>query len=197
MRMYEMFMGPFAEAIPWDTKGIVGVRRFLDKVNSLSDKVKKNIKSDEHLIHKTIKKVTEDINEFRFNTAVSALMIMVNEMHNQKEVGQEVYDKFLVLLSPFAPHLTEEIWEKFGNKASIHLQPWPEYDPELAKENEIEFVIQINGKVKDKCVMPADVSEEDVLQYIEKSERIQKLISDKQIVKKIFVPGKLLNIVVK
>lgn len=198
MRMYEMFMGPFAEAIPWDTKGILGVRRFLDRVNSLSEKVEKDGRNvDEHLVHKTIKKVTEDINEFRFNTAVSALMIMVNEMHNHKEVGQGAFEKLLLLLSPFAPHLAEELWEKLGNKESIHLEFWPQFDPKLSKDKEIEFVIQVNGKVKDKCLMSADVAEEDVLQYIEKSEKIQKIISSKQVVKKIFVPGKLLNIVVK
>ncbi|MBU2229427.1 alpha/beta fold hydrolase, partial [Patescibacteria group bacterium] len=197
MRMYEMFMGPFAEAIPWDTKGILGVRRFLDKANLLFEKVQKNAEFDRNLVHKTIKKVTEDINEFRFNTAVSALMIMINEMNNQKEVGQEAFEKFLLLLSPFAPHLAEELWKKLGHEESIHLSPWPQFDSNLAKDEEIEFVIQINGKLKDKSMMPTDVTEEDVLQYIERNEKIQKLISEKQVVKKIFVPGKLLNIVVK
>ena len=197
MRMYEMFMGPFAEAIPWDTKGILGVRRFLDKANLLFEKVKKSAEFDRNLVHKTIKKVTEDINEFHFNTAVSALMIMINEMNNQKEVGQEAFEKFLLLLSPFAPHLAEELWKKLGHKESIHLSPWPHFDSNLAKDEEIEFVIQINGKLKDKSMMPTDVTEEDVLQYIERNEKIKKLISDKQVINKIFVPGKLLNIVVK
>ncbi|MFA6572923.1 MAG: leucine--tRNA ligase [Patescibacteria group bacterium] len=202
LRMYEMFMGPFAEAIPWDTKGIVGVRRFLDKVYLLGLRAKglgvkgvdEKIKS---LLHKTIKKVTEDINEFRFNTAVSALMILVNEMQGARKIDKITFEKLLLILSPFAPHLTEELWLQLGNNKSIHLESWPKFDPRLVKDQKIEFVIQINGKLKDKCLMPADVTEEDVLQYLEQSSKIQELIADKQVVKKIFVPGKLLNIVVK
>ncbi|MFA6524803.1 MAG: leucine--tRNA ligase [Patescibacteria group bacterium] len=202
LRMYEMFMGPFAEAIPWDTKGIVGIRRFLDKVYQLGIRgegignrdVDEKIQS---LLHKTIKKVTEDINEFRFNTAVSALMILVNELQGEVKVSKNTIEKLLLILSPFAPHLTEELWNNLGNKDSIHLQTWPKFDAKMVKDAEIEFVIQINGKLKDKCLMPADVTEEDVLQYIEQNSKIQKLIADQQVIKKIFVPGKLLNIVVK
>ncbi|PIS42431.1 MAG: leucine--tRNA ligase [Candidatus Kerfeldbacteria bacterium CG08_land_8_20_14_0_20_40_16] len=202
MRMYEMFMGPFSEAIPWDTKGIVGVRRFLDKICKLKVqnlKLKTTAQNSklESLLHKTIKKVTEDIENFRFNTAVSTLMELANAMEKQKELPLTHYKILVTLLSPFAPHLSEELWEKLGHKESIFKEEWPKHDPDLAKESEVEFVIQVNGKVRDKMQLPADISEEEAISKAEQSKKIKKHLSGKQVVKKIFVPGKLLNIVIR
>ncbi|PIY97053.1 MAG: hypothetical protein COY66_01460 [Candidatus Kerfeldbacteria bacterium CG_4_10_14_0_8_um_filter_42_10] len=207
LRMYEMFMGPFSEAIPWDTKGIVGVRRFLDRVyrlgargnehGAMSTGPKAQDSGLKVLLNKTIKKVTEDIENFRFNTAVSALMVLVNEMEKQKQLPITHYQLLITLLSPFAPHLSEELWEKLGHKESIFKEKWPQYDPNLAKESEIEFVIQVNGKVRDRMQLPADISEKEAIKKAEQSEKIKKYLDRRQVVKKIFVKGKLLNIVVK
>jgi len=204
-RLYEMFMGPFDEAISWDVKGIVGMRRFLEKVRKLFGKEKAvvSIKEDkeiEKLIHKTIKKVTEDIENFRFNTAISALMILVNELQG-KNYGIWHLKTLISLLAPFTPHFAEEIWQKLNPKpytlkVSIHSQPWPKYDPKLAKEEIITLVIQINGKVRDKIEVEADISEEKAKELAISQEKIKKWIEKKEIKKVIFIPGKLINIVV-
>jgi leucyl-tRNA synthetase len=207
-RLYEMFMGPFEEAISWDPKGIVGTKRFLDKVWNLFGKEKSVIPEEEDreiekLIHKTIKKVTEDIENFRFNTAVSALMILVNELQN-KNYGIWHLKTLLLLLAPFAPHITEELWQqhfikklKFKIKNSIHSQLWPKYDPKLIKEEMITLVIQVNGKVRDKIEVEATISEEKAKELAISREKIKKWIEGKEIKKVVFVPGKLINIVVE
>ncbi|HMB65673.1 MAG TPA: leucine--tRNA ligase, partial [Patescibacteria group bacterium] len=152
MRVYEMFMGPFSQSIAWSTNGLVGARKFLDKVWSLSEKVDSGNEDDKEvisLLHKTIKKVGEDIEDFKLNTAVSAMMIFVNKL-NENEVGsvsRGTYESLLKILSPFAPHLTEEIWENLGNKDSIFRQNWPQHDPELAKDETVELVIQVMVKL--------------------------------------------------
>jgi len=206
LRLYEMFMGPYGDAIPWSTTSLVGMNRFLERmwnlnvkcqmsnVKSISNTKCQNPKLDQ-LLHKTIKKVTEDIENLKFNTAISALMILLNEMEKEKEIFKIHYSKFLILLSPFAPHIAEEIWEALGNKESIHLQSWPEYDKELAKEKEIILVVQINGKLRDQIKAPADISEIDAKKLALESEKIKKWIEGKEIRKVIFVKGRLVNIV--
>lgn len=201
MRVYEMFMGPFSEAISWDTKGIVGVRRFLDRVYKQIMKVK-NLSNDNNemskiMTHLFTKSIVIGLENFRFNTCISDFMRWSNNWEKNEFIYQNEYETFLLLLSPFAPHLAEELWEKLGHKESIFKEKWPEYDPKLAKESEIEFVIQVNGKVRDKMKLSVDVSEEEAIRQAEQSEKIKKNISGKKVVKKIFVPGKLLNIVVK
>jgi leucyl-tRNA synthetase len=210
VRLYEMFMGPYGDAIPWSTTSLVGMNRFLDRVWNLKSRIKNEelrIKNEklESLLHKTIKKVTEDIENLKFNTAISALMILLNEMSacgGSAEGGEKTnlsiiqYSKFLILLSPFTPHITEEIWEALGNKESIHLQKWPEYNPELAKEKEINLVIQINGKLRDQIKTSADISEADAKKLALESEKIKKWIAGKEVRKVIFVKGRLVNIVV-
>jgi leucyl-tRNA synthetase len=205
-RLYEMFMGPFEEAISWDPKGIVGTKRFLDKVWNLFGKEKSVIPEEEDreiekLIHKTIKKVTDDIENFRFNTAVSALMILVNELQG-KNYGIWHLKTLLLLLAPFAPHICEELWQihfvkslKSKVYSSIHFQPWPKYDPKLIKEEMITLVIQVNGKVRDKIEVEATISEEKAKELALSREKIKKWIGGKEIKKVIFVPGKLINIV--
>jgi len=216
MRIYEMFMGPFEDSIPWSPRGVIGARRFLEKVWKLSAKreaqsAKLNLGKDvsasslrgqdlERLMHQTIKKVSEDIENFKFNTAISALMILVNELEKEKEIPLTLYSKFLILLSPFAPHLCEELWEKIGNSESIFSpssrQKWPEYDNAKIREEKIELVIQINGKVRDRAPVAADISEEEAKKMALGREKIKKWTGGKKAKKIIFVPRKLVNIVV-
>ncbi|PIU02008.1 leucine--tRNA ligase [bacterium (Candidatus Torokbacteria) CG09_land_8_20_14_0_10_42_11] len=201
MRIYEMFMGPFEDSIPWSDRGVVGCRRFLDKVYNLKSKIS-NLKSAcqnsniEKLLHKTIRKVSEDIEEMKFNTAISALMILINAMEREDNLPLILYSKFLILLSPFAPHISEELWEKIGNKGSICKEKWPKYDNAKIQEEKIELVIQVNGKVRDRAIAAADISEEEVKKMALDREKIKKWIGGKNAKKIIFVQGKLLNIVV-
>jgi len=211
LRMYEMFMGPLEDMKPWNTKGIMGLKRFLEKAWKISGKSQvkgiigqENTEGDEknkvqlmRALHKTIKKVTDDIEEFKFNTAISQMMIFVNEMDGWVSVPKDIFSKFLLLLSPFAPHLTEELWHELEHKESIFKEKWPKHDSELIKDETIELVIQINGKLRDTIEVDADISEEEARKVALESEKIQKWIDGKKIVKVIFVKGKLVNIVVK
>ncbi len=198
LRLYEMFMGPFSQNIAWSTDGVKGVRRFLEKVWKLHEKINKNKldnKKTEALIHKTIKKVTEDIENFRFNTAISQMMILVNEMEKEKELQVASYELLIIILSSFAPHIAEELWNKLGRKESIFLQKWPEYDPEIIKDEKITLVIQVNGKVRDSIEADAGISEAEAKELAMQSEKIKTRTAGKEIKKIIFVKGKLINIV--
>ncbi|KKP79746.1 MAG: leucine--tRNA ligase [Candidatus Moranbacteria bacterium RIFOXYA12_FULL_35_19] len=199
IRVYEMFMGPFTQSIAWSTKGVVGTKRFLEKVWKIQEKISEqeivNNKLN-NLIHKTIKKVGEDIENFRFNTAISALMILANEMEKQSELSITNYQLLITLLSPFAPHLAEELWRNLGNKKSIFQEAWPAYDLEMIKDEEIELIIQINGKVRDKIIVSADISEDEAKKIALEREKVKNHIAEKEIRKNIFVKGRLINIVI-
>jgi len=205
MRVYEMFMGPFAQSVAWNTKGLIGARRFLEKVWRLFQEkelvecgggrcgdVPKEIPP---IFHKTIKKVTEDIESMNFNTAISQMMIFVNECTKHKSLPKSAMERFLILLAPFAPHITEELWVELENKNSIFLQEWPKYNPDMIKDEMFEMVVQVNGKVRDKVQVPADISEEEANEKALASEKVQKYVDGKEIKKVIFVKGKLINIV--
>ncbi len=204
LRVYEMFMGPFEQSCAWNTNGLIGAKKFLDKIVSLGEmtefKEDKEIKSR---LHKTIKKVSEDISGFYFNTAVSALMILVNEIIEKKNkisalpLSREDFYKFLQILSPFAPHLSEELAEKLGKKESIFASSWPQYDEELIKDETINLVVQINGKFRASLLVAHDISEKEVLELVLAQENLKKWFENAEILKTIFVPGKLINIVVK
>lgn len=216
MRLYELFMGPADQATEWSDKGVIGCYRFLNKVWNLKSKtefpfmeakVKKMANPSspklEKLIHKTIKKVTEDIENFRFNTTVSALMILANKLEKQEKISLIHYSLFLILLAPMAPHVSEELWSSFAKaskdkryKESIFLQSWPKYDPRLIKEEIITLVIQVNGKVRDKIEVEADISREKAKELAFSQKKVKNWIEDKKIKKVIFVPGKLINIVI-
>ncbi|MFA6194854.1 MAG: leucine--tRNA ligase [Patescibacteria group bacterium] len=206
LRVYEMFMGPFEQAIAWNTNGLTGARKFLDKIDRLAAAFVAPSTEDEEslsLLHKTIKKVGEDIEKFNFNTAISALMILVNKLtdyNNQSghsAISQENFLHLWQILSPFAPHLAEEIWEKFGHKDSIFKSPWPAYDPELIKDKMANLVISVNGKARATIEVEADIKEVEALVLAQENINVKKWLEGKEIVKNIFVPGKLLNIVVK
>jgi len=199
LRVYEMFMGPFEQAIPWDTKGLTGVRRFLERVWNLQGKSlepKTQNKELEALMHKTIKKVGEDIENLKFNTAVSQLMILANEMDKQQVLSNVHYSVFLTLLSPFAPHICEELWSKAGFKKLCCEQGWPEFNSRLVKEKRISLIVQINGKVRDKIQAEAGILQEEAEDLAEKSPKIQKYLSEQKVKKVVFVPGKLINFVI-
>jgi leucyl-tRNA synthetase len=198
-RMFEMFMGPLEMVKPWSTQGIMGIRRFLEKAWKLFEKnidnkpLPKNI---EALLHKTIKKVGEDIDNLKFNTAISAMMILVNEVGPLESISKEFARNFLLILAPFAPHMTEELWKNTGEKPSIHRQEWPKYDPELIKEEEMTIVVQVNGKLRDNIVIASDASEEEIKKLAQSSVKVKAFIEGKKILKVIYVPKKLINIVV-
>ena len=198
-RMYEMFMGAFEQAIPWSTTGAVGCRKFIERVwrlqGILSDEegMSKELKAS---VHTTIKKVSEDYDAMKFNTAIAQMMTLVNEMVKKGSVTNDEYKALLLLLSPVAPHVCEEIWEMQGYGAPIYTQAWPVWDEEAMKKDEVEIAIQINGKIRGRIMVPADLKKEDA-DVLRENAAVKEAIGDKQIVKFIFVPGRLLNIVVK
>lgn len=211
VRAYLMFLGPWEQGGEWDDSGIPGIARWFNRIWNLvlsgySQKTS-NPKANQELVrltHRTIKKVTEDIEGFHFNTMLSSLMEFSNFLSKVKEKGEveaEVYDKaietLLLLLAPTAPHLTEELWHRLGKPYSIHNQSWPKYDEELAKEEEITLVIEINGRLRDKVVVPASISEEEAKDIALKREKIKAHLQGKQIERIIFIPGRLVNIVTK
>ena len=203
LRLYEMFMGPFTQNISWNTEGLVGTRRFLDKTWKLSEKVtggkeqgtRENGNLDS-LLHRTIKKVTEDINDFKFNTAVSSLMVYLNEIEKAESVSMIHYSAFLILLSPFAPHIAEELWHDLGNDRSIFLESWPQYDPEKAVETRAMIAVSVNGKVRDTISVPRDASEDDLKSQALSSEKVRKYTEGKEPKKVVVVPGRIVNIVI-
>ncbi|MDD4271436.1 MAG: leucine--tRNA ligase [Patescibacteria group bacterium] len=202
MRVYEMFMGPFSQPCAWSTNGLIGARRFLEKVFNLQLRITNyelRITNDklERLLHKTIKRVSEDIEYFKFNTAISALMIMANKLGEQEKISIIHYSLFIILLSPFAPHLAEELWSGIGHKESIFKEKWPEFNPDLVKDETINLVVQINGKVRDMIEVSADISENEAKKIALESEKINKWLESKEVIKIIFVKGKLINIVIK
>ncbi|MFH1233336.1 MAG: class I tRNA ligase family protein [Patescibacteria group bacterium] len=210
LRLFEMFMGPLEDAKPWNTKGIIGMVRFLQKIFVLFSKIQ-NTKYKiqdinklqavnnklEKLIHKTIKKISEDIEALKFNTAISALMILLNEMEKQSQLSIINYELFLKLLAPFTPHISEELWEQSGNKESIFKQTWPKYDSELIKDEVINLIIQVNSKARDIIEVSVDISEDDAKKIACDSEKIKKWLVDKEILKVVYVKGRLVNIAVK
>ncbi len=201
MRMYEMFMGPLEVSKPWSTAGLVGIYRFLDRIWRLYDEVDivDEEPNDELLrtLHKTIKKVTEDTRDLAFNTAISQMMVLVNELYKESVFPRSVAETFVKLLSPYVPHLAEELWERLGHKPSISKVQWPAWDEELTVDANIEVVFQINGKVRSKTTVEKGASKETLLSLARDDEKIRSWLEGKTIVKEIVVPDKLVNIVVK
>ncbi len=197
MRMYEMFMGPLADSKPWSTDSMRGVRRFLDKVWKLQKKVSDKGGDYNQVLHQTIKKVTQDIKEMRYNTAISQMMILANALHKVETIAKEDWENILKVLHPFAPHITEELWYAAGNESFIMTESWPAYDEKLAVEEAVELVVQINGKVRERHAITAGASEDDLKKMAMEGEKISQLIEGKEVVKVIVVKGKLVNIVIK
>ena len=199
MRLYEMFIGDFEKAAPWSPKSIKGCRRFLERVWSLADKVQDGDEySEQHeaLMHRTIKKVGEDADNLKANTAIAALMTMLNEFYD-KGVNKAEYKTFLALLNPFAPHITEELWQRLGETGLLSVAPWPQYDESKTVESTVEMAVQVNGKLKGTIKLAADADKQAAIDAALAEEKVQHAIEGKQIVKQIVVPGKIVNIVVK
>ncbi len=199
LRLYEMFMGPFDQAIPWDPKGLEGCSRFLTKLLKMQEeKVRSGYQDDRsvlRLLHKTIRKITQDIDSMGFNTAVSSAMIFLNEALKAEAVSLLAFEKFLTVLSPFIPHLAEELWEKTGHSTSIFQETWPAFDAELAKDEEIELVVQISGKVRGRLLVSPAITKEEALTLAYQNKDVKKWLEGKTVRQEIFVPGKIVNIV--
>ena len=195
LRLYEMFMGPFGQSVAWSTESIIGPRRFLERVWRLKEKVMNNNDGLDFSVHKTIKKVSDDIESFDFNTAISTMMILLNEMEKAKVVSRESYEVFLRLLAPFAPHITEELWHGIGNENSVHVSLWPMFDESKIVMDEITLAIQINGKVRDTMVVPSEQDDEVIKGMVLARPLVAKWVDGKVIKKIIVVHGKLVSIV--
>lgn len=200
LRMYEMFLGDFEKTAPWKTSSIKGCKRFLDKIWSLQDCV---IDGDayrkelEPSFHKAIKKVSEDIESLKFNTAIATMMALLNEISAIGTINKKEYRDLLIMLNPFAPHITEEIYQALGFKGMLNEQEWVKYDESLCVEEMMEIVIQINGKLRSKLTVAVDTDRDEIIAMAENDEKIKEITAGKNIVKKIYVPNKLVNIVVK
>lgn len=199
-RLYEMFMGAFDQAIPWSTNGAKGCRRFLDRVWRLQEIVTAEEGYSaklNSLMHETVKKVSEDYEKMKYNTAIAAMMTLVNEMFQQGSVTRGELRTLLLLLNPVAPHITEEMWQTQGFGDPIHHQKWPTWDEEALKKTEVEIAVQVCGKVRGRIMVPADMTREQAEKELPENPEVQKILAGKTIMKVIFVPGRLLNIVAK
>ncbi len=198
LRLYEMFLGGFEDRVAWSEDGVNGMKRFLEKVKETAEKIDDvPVSSDiETVLHQTIKKVTEDLESFKFNTAISSLMIMNNEMRKEEKVSKEVFSCFVKMLACFAPHFAEEMWEKIGNKPSVLKEEWPKYSEEKTKEEQVSVVIQVNGKVRDTVKVNQGATEEEVKPVSLESEKVKKWVKKEDIKKTIFVKDKLINFVI-
>ena len=201
MRMYEMFMGPLQVSKPWSTTGIAGVWRFIDRVWRLGDE--KTISEEKapieilRSLNKTLKKVTEDTATLNFNTAISQMMVYVNDLSKLDNLPRDAWEPLILMLSPYAPHLAEELWEKAGHKPSVANEKWPAYDEALTVDDEIQIVCQINGKVRAKLMLSKDSTKEQIIAAAKDNENVKKYLDGATIVKEIVVPGKLVSFVVK
>lgn len=200
LRMYEMFMWPFDQAVNRNTNGVKWIKKFLDKVISLRSKVGSWNLDDKNvinLLHKTIKKVSEDIDVFGFNTAISQLMIFVNELNTKEYISKDTFEKLTILLAPFAPHLAEELWSELWNQSSIfHQGVWPKYDEKYLVDDILTIAVQVNWKVRWTIEISPDSTQEQVFAMAKENEKISKYL-DWEILKIIYIPWKICNIVVK
>ena len=200
LRLYVLFMGDYEKAAPWSESSVKGCKRFVDRIWALQDKV---VDSDEYsdklrsLMHKTIKKVSDDIESMKFNTAIAAMMTLLNEIYNVGSITKKEFRDLLIILNPFAPHVTEELYQIIGCEGVLDEQEWVTYDEALCKDDTIEIACQINGKVKSKLTIPTDAAKDDVIALAKADEAIVKATEGKSIVKEIYVPNKLVNLVVK
>ena len=199
LRTYVLFMGDYTAAAPWNEDSVKGCKRFLDRVAALTDIAngKEEDPKLESLLHKTVKKVSEDIEAMKYNTAIAALMTLINEFYKAGQITKNDLDVFVLLLSPFAPHLCEEIWEATGHKTLCAQSKWPAYDEAKTVDATVEIGVQINGKSRGTVVIPKDADKDEAVAAVKASERLAALIEGKQIVKEIYVPGRIINLIIK
>ena len=198
-RTYEMFIGAFDQATPWSMNGVKGCFQFMKRIWNLQDMVEGEgfSKELESILHKTIKKVSEDIESMKFNTAIAQLMTLTNEIYKKGSLTKDELSVLLQLLNPTAPHMTEEMWSILGNEGTIAATPWPTYDEAKTVDSEVEIVLQICGKIKGRMVIPADLSKEEMEKTALESDILKPFLQGKTVVKVIAIPGKLVNVVAK
>jgi leucyl-tRNA synthetase len=207
LRLYEMFMGPFTASKPWQTAGIAGVHRFLKRIwrlvidedGRLSSRIQASEDSADFVkaLHKTVKKVTEDSDSLSFNTAISAMMELVNAAYKETAIMRPSAETIVLMLAPYAPHLAEELWEKLGHKASLANAAWPTYDPALTVEDSVVVSIQVNGKLRGTLTVGKTDAKDRVLAMAKEVESVQRHLEGKTLAKQIYGPGKIVNFVVK
>lgn len=201
MRMYEMFMGPLQVSKPWSTTGIAGVWRFIDRIWRMGEE--KPVTEDKapadilKSLHKTIKKVTEDTATLNFNTAISQMMVYINDLSKLDKLPREAWEPLILMLAPYAPHLSEELWQRAGHNESVANVKWPEYNEALTIDAEVQIVVQINGKVRAKLMLSKDAPKNEVIAAAKANDNVKKYLDGANIVKEIVVPGKLVSFVVK
>ncbi|MGE0328335.1 MAG: leucine--tRNA ligase, partial [Polyangiaceae bacterium] len=199
LRAYEMFMGPLEQVKPWQTSGIQGVRRWLDRVHALGEREVVDAEMEletAKLVHRTVKKLGEDIDALRLNTAVSAMMILTNHLTGLEQLPRAALEPLVLILSPFAPHLSEELWEKLGHQPSVANVPWPDFDPALCEDDEVEIAVQVLGKVRGRVMLAKDASEADAQAAALADEHVQRSIAGKPVKKLIYRPGKIINFII-
>ncbi|MFC2821727.1 MAG: leucine--tRNA ligase [Sphaerochaeta sp.] len=201
MRLYEMFMGPLQVSKPWSTTGIAGVWRFIDRIWRLGEELELTDEKASHEImkslHKTIKKVTDDTATLNFNTAISQMMVYLNDISKLEKLPREAWEPFVLMLSPYVPHLAEELWQRAGHDTSIANAKWPEYNEALTIDSEVQIVVQVNGKVRAKIMLSKDASRDEMVRAAKENENVKKYLEDAFVLKEIVVPGKLVSFVVK
>jgi leucyl-tRNA synthetase len=199
LRVYEMFMGPLEQVKPWQTSGIQGARRFLDRVHTIATRTLSDGEGDEEtrkLLHRAVKKVGEDIEAMRFNTAVSAMMVLTNHLNGQEAPPRAAIEQLLLVLSPFAPHLSEELWSQLGHTDLVAEQPWPSFDLALCVDDVIEIGVQVNGKARGRVKLAKDAPEDVARSESLKDENVLKFVGNKPIKKFVYVPGRIVNFIV-
>ncbi len=196
LRVYEMFMGPFDQAIAWSTDGLVGMRRFLERVNALSEKITDESVSGnlEISLNNVVKKVTDDIEEMKFNTALSTLMILSNALNTHEHIPKQAFETLLLLLAPFAPHLAEELWQEVGHTGSIHTEPWPAYDPRKLVRSEVTIAVQVAGKTRGTIIAPSDADETSITELIRTDTKLGKTVPESPS-RVIYVKGRIINFI--
>ena len=201
LRTYVLFMGDYEKAAPWSESSVKGCKRFIDRIWNLQEILKDGDAYSEKLesaFHKTVKKVSEDIETLKYNTAIAALMTLLNKIYDAGEINRAELKTLLILVNPFAPHVTEEMWSTLGYGEMLAKDAvWPAYDPKKCVDSTIEIAVQVNGKLRGKLVVVADISAEDAIAAAKTDEKVQSFLTDKNVVKEIYVPGKLVNLVVK
>jgi leucyl-tRNA synthetase len=204
-RLYEMFMGPLEQVKPWNTRGVEGTHRFLNRVwrliakdDGLSDTVQDTSPSSEqlHVLHQTIAKVTGDIENLRFNTAIAALMEFSNAAAKWALLPRSIVEPFVLILAPLAPHIAEELWARLGHSESLAYASWPEFDDAHLKTTTIEVPVQVNGKMRGRIEIPADASDELVLTLAKEDENVSRYLQGKKIKRAIYVAGRIVNFVI-
>jgi leucyl-tRNA synthetase len=198
LRTYVLFMGDYEQAAPWSDSSVKGCKRFIERFAALTDMVSDTVSPElEAALHRTIKKVTDDIEAMKFNTAIAAMMALLNEIHAAGSIDKESLKTLAKLLCPFAPHICEEVWAELGGEGFCSAAEWPVYDEAKTKVSSVEIAVQICGKLRGKITIPTEATEEEAFAAVMADESLASLLNGKQIVKKIYVKGRLFNIVAK